>query len=663
MEGQTENLTAGQSPTSNEESAVANQKSQIPNQKSPVPRKSTGPRTTQGKERSSRNSRKHGLFSNAGFYWDAAIALGEDPREFERLLKGLVLARQPADALEMALVEDIALLIWKKARLDRAEVAVQVRNLQKHDLERRKQFIQVGRRITNTLESEVRENGLRRTLDAPGKFEQVLSLLQGLIEMVEKNEFTYFMQESLRAVYGTDPTVRGSEIYPYYYKLSEMKPQEPGFEEIKNLMTAGLAEEIADVGREYELFLREHVENTRAARLAATAPSHAQWAAIIRQQNALHRQLERKIRLLEEMQEKRKKEERSSDNYQASLRGHPSGRPHGDGQRCGRTSPGASTSPPGPSTDRLLRTPSRPTLSPKAERVGFSHTPAGPGPNAVRPQQPVKKILNRGNELRRLLQTKGLTKTRPSKRTPFCAQKAANIAKKAAFQCQKEWTESTGRRLPAYRSSRDLPESAHALSPEGINRVAAGDALGISAPTRTDPEGVESGWKHAGPAAAVSRVTDNLHRLTVFRMIAFTVLWYGIVSCQRENACRIERAGKSSRWFTAFMQSRRPCAAARLTTCWWRKGSTIRACRRSLTPAGRAASGCVLLPARRWSGRRAAPNTRTWWRFARLEPTMMSRAFWRIPRLPCWLSWTGWKTRPIWGPSCARPWPPVATGS
>ena len=34
----------------------------------------------------------------------------------------------PADTLEMVLVEDIALLIWKKARLDRAEAAVQVGN-------------------------------------------------------------------------------------------------------------------------------------------------------------------------------------------------------------------------------------------------------------------------------------------------------------------------------------------------------------------------------------------------------------------------------------------------------------------------------------------------------------------------------------------------------
>jgi hypothetical protein len=147
-------------------SQTENRQLPIVNQKSPLPKKSTGPRTPQGKKRSSQNARKHGLFANASFYWDAAIALGEDPRDFQRLLKRLVEARRPADALEMALVEDIALLIWKKARLDRGELAVQVRNLQKHDFQRRKQFAQVGREISKALQSEVREKGMRTHFDA-----------------------------------------------------------------------------------------------------------------------------------------------------------------------------------------------------------------------------------------------------------------------------------------------------------------------------------------------------------------------------------------------------------------------------------------------------------------------------------------------------------------
>jgi hypothetical protein len=292
MENQNENPTSSQSATSDGKSYIR--------------KKSTGPRTAEGKRRSSQNALKHGLYAQ-GFFCDAAIALGEDPREFERLLKGLMLARQPADVLETVLVEDIALLIWNKARLDRAEAALQARNLQKHDLDRRKLSIQAGVEISDISVTQARETGLRTKLDAPGKFEQVLSLLQGLIYMVEKNDFSFNMQESWRVLYGTEPTLRGDSINIHYLKLSEMKPSDPEFETVKNLLTAKLAEEIADVGREYDLFLREHFENTRLARVAATAPSRAQWAAIIRQQNALQRQLERKIRLLQEIQEKGKK--------------------------------------------------------------------------------------------------------------------------------------------------------------------------------------------------------------------------------------------------------------------------------------------------------------------------------------------------------------------
>jgi hypothetical protein len=363
MATQTENLTTAQFKARKENA-----------------RKSTGPRTAEGKRRSSQNARKHGLYSNANSFWDTAIALGEDPREYNRLLRGLVLARQPADTLEMVLVEDIALLIWKKARLDRAEAAVQVGNLQKHDLERRKQFIQVGREISDTLQSEVREKGLRTKLDAPGKFEQILSLLDILVEMVEKNDFSPNMQEFLRGVYGEGPTLRGAGLYNSYFKLSTVQAGSQDFEDTKTLIRARLAEEISDVAQEYELFLHEHVENTRAARTAATAPSHAQWAAIIRQQNALHRQLQQKIRLLAEIQEKRKREERFLDRRGGSLRWNPSDAPCGSRQAPNR-----------------------------------------------------KKMLNRGNEPKTLLKKNELADTPASKRAPFCLEKSGIEAKKRGW--------------------------------------------------------------------------------------------------------------------------------------------------------------------------------------------------------------------------------------
>ncbi len=115
-------------------------------------------------------------------------------------------------------------------------------------------------------------------------------------------------------------------------------------------------------------YLHEHVESTRAARMAATAPSQALWGAIIRQQSSLARQLERKIRLLMELQRERKSEERES-----------------------------------------LKASSPPDAGDPQE--------GGPG----RRQPAAQKTDNRGNELKDLLQTQGITEMAASKRTHFRA--------------------------------------------------------------------------------------------------------------------------------------------------------------------------------------------------------------------------------------------------
>ena len=175
-------------------------------------RKSTGPRSCRGKGHSRRNALKHGLYSDVQYFCqEAAIELGEDPSHFQRLYLGLLEARRPADALEQVLVEDIAVLIYKKARLERSEAAVQVCNVRKHDLERRRQYMQVGRDGTTMSQAEMLEKGLRVTLDAPGKFEKVLEMLGMLEDMTERNEFSDDAPHAARPVRpATDGEGRGS---------------------------------------------------------------------------------------------------------------------------------------------------------------------------------------------------------------------------------------------------------------------------------------------------------------------------------------------------------------------------------------------------------------------------------------------------------------------
>ena len=432
--------------------------SPIINSPSPTGRRSGGPRTAEGKRRSCQNAHKHGLYTDESFLEGAALELGEDPRQFQRLLKGLIEARRPVGALELAVMEDIALLLLKKGRVDKAELAVQVSNLHQHDLDRRKQMIQVGHNNSEASEWDVREHGLRRAIGSPGQYEQVLTLLGGLLGMVDFNEFDR-MKEAMRTLYGTEHTLRGAEMDTLRAQLCRTKPEDESFQPLKKALLRLVAAEGGAVEREYEIFLQEHVTNTRSARVAATAPSHAQWAAIIRQQNSLNRQLEHKIRLLMELQRERKNEAQLLESLEAS-----SPPDAGDPQDGG---PGlhepkeVTVRAAHPPTTGMAQTSSGEVCDVPKGRVGTpisggtaeldergSADPRGRGPRFLRgatekPRTPTpgvratlftclaavvaafKIIKNRGNELRDLLERQGITEIVALKRTHFRAEKAA----------------------------------------------------------------------------------------------------------------------------------------------------------------------------------------------------------------------------------------------
>jgi len=405
-------------------------------------RKSTGPRSRRGKRRSSRNALQHGLYSDVHyFYRDAAMELGEDPRDFTRLYRGLLEARRPADPLEQVLVEDLAILIWKKARLERAESAVQVCNVRKHDLERRRQYIQVGRDVTSVPQAEVLEKGLRVMLDAPGKFEKVISLLGLLEDLTARNAFNDDMHNLLLALYGKEPTMRGVGLLNQFVKLRKMQPEGQEFANAKTVFQATQADETLDVLEEYDLFLHEHVENTRAARMAAMAPSHAQWAAIIRQQNALHRQLEKKIRLLDELQARRRKLG-SPANLLAKLADlrklldpEGSGSPASTTPHPSSAEEGSPLDPTGVASRGLESGCLRQSPETGEERAadmpdGDTSAPPVDARNLENPQ-------NRGNEAKNSLKTNEVAPTNCANQAHFGARKAPNEATKSAFRCNR----------------------------------------------------------------------------------------------------------------------------------------------------------------------------------------------------------------------------------
>ena len=79
--------------------------------------KSTGPRSVEGKIEAKKNATRHGLLSTQLLLDD------ECPDEFQRLQSELQSALGPVGHMELALVERIAITLWRQRRLITAETA------------------------------------------------------------------------------------------------------------------------------------------------------------------------------------------------------------------------------------------------------------------------------------------------------------------------------------------------------------------------------------------------------------------------------------------------------------------------------------------------------------------------------------------------------------
>ena len=79
--------------------------------------KSSGPRSSSGKAVVSTNATRHAILT------DRIFVDGEKPTEFRALLQELSIALDPIGIVEAALVERIAISIWRQRRLVRAETA------------------------------------------------------------------------------------------------------------------------------------------------------------------------------------------------------------------------------------------------------------------------------------------------------------------------------------------------------------------------------------------------------------------------------------------------------------------------------------------------------------------------------------------------------------
>ena len=79
------------------------------------PKRSGGPQNPEGKVVASQNAIKTGTYSNL------PLLSNEDPEEFNQLLDYFFHDFQPADMIETSLVRDLAVIAWKRMRLEKLQ--------------------------------------------------------------------------------------------------------------------------------------------------------------------------------------------------------------------------------------------------------------------------------------------------------------------------------------------------------------------------------------------------------------------------------------------------------------------------------------------------------------------------------------------------------------
>lgn len=178
---------------------------------------------------------------------------------------------------------------------------MQVRKLELLEAERRQHALQVGRENCRVSQADVLEKGLLGVRTWPGKFEEALTLLEILADRVRKRDFSMNLKELVRGLYGKETSLRGAQISNVLRSIAQRPESAALDEKLCDALFVLLQEEIRDLIEEYQLLIEQDVRISRAERHAAIAPTRAERTMMLRQQNALNRHIERKLKLLEQI--------------------------------------------------------------------------------------------------------------------------------------------------------------------------------------------------------------------------------------------------------------------------------------------------------------------------------------------------------------------------
>ncbi|MGA9056420.1 MAG: hypothetical protein WB763_07900 [Terriglobia bacterium] len=279
---------------------------------------STGPRSPAAKQNIKLNALKHGARVSEENRCLAMLALGEDPQEFENLKQELMSALTPGDALWEKQIDDLTWLYWRRERLERAQAGLKRRALQAIDDWQHRRRQEMARVTFDASQHDMLDVHLSDSTDRGVTLRRTLSFLELIREEVKQRTFQVRQYAVLESLYEGTTGWRQALIFSLLHRFGDpmcLEAQQADEEEQQYRRKMGIAyepvgepeyqellrlleEEIASVREEFEYAEKANEERAAIERDACLAPAGEMWSMMLRQEGALDRSIDRKVRIL-----------------------------------------------------------------------------------------------------------------------------------------------------------------------------------------------------------------------------------------------------------------------------------------------------------------------------------------------------------------------------
>ena len=242
---------------------------------------------------------------------------GEDPERYAALQRELATTYGPGDALWDRQIADLAKLYWRRNRIDRMETGLMRRALQAVEERKRTRRDQIAAATFDASSALVTDLKLPQPTDPCARLRQLLSRVEGIRERLRRERVTGMKQLVIRQFLapgrGGRP-VRIDELMGIFIEWIDLreKKDEKAFNDFVNQQMGGAAnvdilwgellrlldEEIAALKAAFEEEVAVQEENDAIERDACLAPAGETWEMLLRQEAALDRSIDRKVRII-----------------------------------------------------------------------------------------------------------------------------------------------------------------------------------------------------------------------------------------------------------------------------------------------------------------------------------------------------------------------------